>query len=132
MSTTTGCCQDDTEEPCQDDKSAVSNRVAPTPSAFLDVYWGSDASTALTNAGVSALQNSQQKSSFADTYVCDANNYKYISYPASFGTATSFINTLNGLNVPMDTMYTVTINSLTYNVHRSFFPIVGAVSIAIS
>jgi len=126
-----GCCQDDIEEPCQDDKSAVSSR-SPAVSSFLDVYWGSDASTALTNAGISALQNSQQKLAFADTYVCDANNYKYISYPASFGTATSFINTLNGLNVPMNTMYTVTINSLTYNVHRSFFPIVGVVSIAIS
>lgn len=127
-----GCCEDDITEECQDDKSEVSQRIAPAANPYQYVYWGSDASTALTNAGVSALQNSQQKLAFADTYICDANNYKYISYPASFGTATTFINTANGLNVPMNTMYTVTINSLTYNVHRSFFPIVGIVSIAIS
>jgi len=127
-----GCCQDDITEDCSDDKSEVSSPVIPAPSGYKDVYWGSDASTALTNAGISALQNNQQKLGFADTYLCDANNYKYISYPLVFGTATSFINTLNGLNVPMNTVYTVTINSITYNVHRSFFPIVGAISIAIS
>lgn len=126
-----GCCQDDITEECSDDKSEVSSATV-IPSGYKTAYWGSDALAALTNSGISALQNNQQKLGFADTYLCTATNYKYISYPASFGTATTFINTANGLNVPMNTMYTVTINSETYNVHRSFFPIVGAVSIAIS
>ncbi len=127
-----GCCQDNIIEECSDDKSEVSSAVVPTPSGYKTVYWGSDASTALTNSGISALQNNQQKLAFETTYNCNANDYKYISYPAAFGTAKTFINILNGLNVPMSTFYTVTINSETYNVHRSFYPIVGAVSIVIS
>ncbi len=127
-----GCCQDDETEDCQDDKSAVSRRTTITPSAFQEVYWGSSPLTSLTDADITALQNNQQKVGFADTYVCDANDYKYICYPTSFGAATSFINTLNGLNVPMDGAVLVMVNSVSYTVERSFFPIVGAVSIQIS
>jgi hypothetical protein len=127
-----GCCQDEEEGCGNSDKSAVSTRTVTPGSVFQDVYWGSDATTPLTDADITALQNTQQKTGFADTYICNANDYKYICYPSSFGTATSFINTLNGLNVPMDTMYVVSVNGDNYNVHRSFFPIVGVVSIAIS
>ena len=127
-----GCCEDDITPPCSDDKSAVSSRVPAPASVFKDVYWGSDANTPLTDVLIAGLQNTQQKTGFAGTYVCDALNYKYISYPSSFGTATSFINTLNGLNVPMDTVYVVAVAGVNYNVHRSFFPIVGAVSILIA
>lgn len=127
-----GCCQDDTDEDCQSNKTAISLRSAPAPAEYLYVYWGSSPLTVLTDADITALQNNQQKIAFAGTYVCDANDYKYICYPDSFGTATSFINTLNGLNVPMDTVYVVDVNGVNYNVHRSFYPIVSGVSILIS
>lgn len=125
-----GCC--DEGDDCTSDKSEVSTRTASSPSLYQYVYWGSSANSSLNASQITGLQNDQQKLSFADTYLCDANNYKYICYPSSFGSATSFINTLNGLNVPMDTVSVVSVNSVNYNVYRSYFPIVGAVSILIS
>ena len=127
-----GCCEDDVTPDCYDNKDAVSSRQPAGAGSFKDVFWGSDPNTSLTDAQISALQNTQQKTAFAGTYICDALDYKYICYPSSFGAATSFINTLNGLNVPMAPMVVVSIAGENYNVYRSFFPIVGAVSILIA
>ncbi len=96
------------------------------------IYYGSSSNPTLINEEILDLQNSIEKIAFSGSYLTNANNYKYISYPTSLGTATSFKNTLNGLDVPMIPLYYVTIDGVLYNVHRSFYPIVGAVAIQIS
>jgi len=96
------------------------------------VYWGSSALTTLTDVQVQALQNLSSVSSANGTRIFNANDYKYYAYPASFGLMTSFIDTMTGFNVPMNTMFTVTIGGDTYNVHRTYYSIVSSLTIQIS
>jgi len=126
-----GCCQDDEIEPCSDDKSLV-NVIIPDENPYKAIYWGSNSNLVLNESEIVGLQNTQDKLVFAGTYLCDANNYKYICYPNSFGSASTFINTSNGLNVPMATATLVSVGGITYRVERSYYPIVGAISIQIS
>lgn len=104
-----------------------------TPTAITKtIYWGSSSLTTLTDVQVQALQNSLSVTNASGTRYFNANNYKYYAYSTSFGTMTTFIDTLTSFNVPMDTPFTVVIGGDTYRVHRTYYPIVQPLNIAIS
>lgn len=96
------------------------------------IYYGSSSLTSLTSSEVQLLQNSFNSSTLASLKLYPSNDYKYYAYPSTLGLATHFIDNLTSLNVPMDTMFNVTISSIVYNVHRTYYPIVSSISIKIS
>jgi hypothetical protein len=90
-----------------------------------NLYYGTSASTGpLTQTDIKSLANSSLTSGFAGTYSFVAGGYKYISYPSLLGTATSFKDSSNNLDISMESPYTVSVtnvNGITtnYNVHRT-------------
>lgn len=91
----------------------------------------------LIEANIEALRISGLAASFAGSYVFVAGGYKYICYPASFGTAINFTDTGTGLNVPFEASYTVNVTNsysqtTSYRVHRSTNIIGSAITILVS
>jgi hypothetical protein len=101
-------------------------------------YYGESASAGpLDEANTKALRVGGLASSFAGTYVFNAGGYKYLAYPVSLGTATSFKDQSTNLDVPFQTVYTVSVtNSLgvtvNYNVHRTTNVLGAAINIVVS
>lgn len=101
------------------------------------IYYGTSATSPLVEADIIALANNPLASGFAGTYSFVAGDYKYFCYPSSFGTATTFTNTANGTNVPMEPVYVVSITNSygvtqNYNVHRTTNILGGSINIQIS
>lgn len=88
------------------------------------VYHGTDVNAGpLVEADVEALTSALQ-SGFAGTYAFGAGGYKYVAYPAVYGTATQFKDQLTNFNVAMEAPYVVSVTNAhgqttNYNVHRS-------------
>ena len=102
-------------------------------------YYGETATTPLNATAIKALRVSGLTSGFAGTYafVAGANKYKYLSYPSALGTATTFKDASTNLDVPFQTVYTVSVTNAfgvttNYNVHRSTNKIGGAINIVVS
>ena len=88
------------------------------------IHYGTDANPAITSGGVTGLTNSSLSSGFAGTWSFGAGDYKYFTYPALMGTATTFKDSATNLDVAMEALYTVSVTNTygvatTYNVHRS-------------
>ena len=111
----------------------------------LNIYWrgreyyGETATTPLNETAIKALRASGLATGFAGTYafVAGASKYKYLAYPADWGTASVFKDTSTNLDVPFEAPYVVSVtNAFTvtrdYNVHRSTNMLGGAISIAVS
>ena len=101
------------------------------------IYYGTDSDASLNAVGVAALANNPLSSGFAGTYSFAAGDYKYFSYPASMGTATTFKDSLTNIDVAMEPLYTVSITNThgvttTYNVHRSTNILGSTIDIIIS
>ena len=101
------------------------------------VYYGESVNTPLSEAQIEALRVGNLQSGFAGTYSFQAGGYKYICYPSSMGTASTFKDTGTNLDVPFETVYTVSVtnaNSVTtnYNVHRTTNIIGSAINIQVS
>lgn len=91
----------------------------------------------LEESDIEGLRVSGLASGFATTYAFSAGGYKYISYPSSFGTATSFKDQSTNLDVPFEDSYTVSVTNgfgqtTTYRVHRSANIIGAAINIIVS
>jgi hypothetical protein len=91
----------------------------------------------LIEGDIESLRVSGLSSAFAGTYVFSAGGYKYISYPASFGTASTFKDESTNLDVPFETSYTVNVTNgfsqtTSYRVHRSTNIIGSAINIVVS
>lgn len=100
-------------------------------------YYGEDALTVLDQTGIKNLRINGLASGFAGTYAFAAGGYKYLSYPAVLGTATTFKDTGTNLDVPFEPAYLVSVtNALgvntNYNVHRTTNIIGSAINIAVS
>lgn len=115
-----GSCSDNIED------------INPPPSdsnvTTYAVFYGRSTLTTLNAAQVQAL-TSIQKSTFAGVYsfAADAvNGYCYVAFPSSFGVPASIINPTTGFDIPMNTTFTVTINSIVYTAYRSYFELHGA------
>jgi len=83
--------------------------------------------------------SSELSATLASTYVFGTGGYKYIAYPASFGTASSFKDASTNLDVPFEAHYTVNVTNSTanpqttsYRVHRSTNIIGSAINIIVS
>ena len=101
------------------------------------IYYGTDVTTPLLEANVKALANSTLAASFAGTYAFVAGGYKYFCYPTTLGTATTFKDSSNNLDVSMEALYTVSITNiygvvLTYNIHRTTNILGSSINIIIS
>ena len=102
------------------------------------VYSGESASAGpLNQAAIKALRVSGLASAYAGDYLMLAGNYKYICYPAVYGTATNFTDRSTGFPVAMDDPYTVSVTNgfsqtTNYRVHRSYYALGGALTITVS
>lgn len=102
------------------------------------LYYGTSASTPLTNPQITGLTSSVLTTAFAGTYPFAGNaQYDSFAYPSSFGTATSFKDTSTNLGVAMQPLYVVSVmnafgQSTNYNVHQTQFTQASALNIAIS
>jgi hypothetical protein len=101
------------------------------------IYYGESALTALTESDIKALRVSALSSGFAATYSYSTGGYKYICYPESFGTATSFVDDVTGFDVPFEAPYSVSVTNINgivtnYRVHRTTYVLGGSLPIAIS
>ena len=116
---------------------------------FWKVFWGTSSSTSTPNAAfVQALTNGQLLGGRTNTYSFNANDYKYLAIPASYGVPASIY--YNGLPFALAdsgdgytsgggniTYLPISITNdygqtTTYNVFRSKNPLVGAVSMIVS
>lgn len=91
----------------------------------------------LIEENIETLRVGGLSNAFAGTYAFSAGGYKYLSYPASFGTASTFKDASTNLDVPFETSYTVNVTNgfsqtTSYRVHRSTNIIGSAINIVVS
>jgi hypothetical protein len=101
------------------------------------IFHGTSAATSLNEAGIEGLASSSLSAGFAGTRAFAAGDYKYICYPASFGTATSFTDQSTGLSIPMEAPATVSVTNLfgvtaNYRVHRTTNILGGSINIIVA
>ena len=100
-------------------------------------FFGESTNASLTETQVKALRISGLATGFAGTYSFSAGGYKYVAYPALFGTATSFKDQSTNLDVPFQTVQIASItnnNGITtnYNIHRTVNIIGSAIVIVVA
>jgi len=100
-------------------------------------FYGESTSTSLINTEIQALRVGGLASGFAGTYSFNAGGYKYIAYPTSFGTATSFKDQSTNLDVPFQTVQVINITNVNgiatnYNVHRTTNVLGSAINIVVA
>lgn len=110
-----------------------------TISWYDRVYYGESATDPLNASGITGLRASGLQPSFAGVYsfLASPSEYKYLCFPVSFGTPSSFKDQSTNLNVPFNNPYVVTVTNtygvvITYNVFRTFYPIGGAISVVVA
>jgi hypothetical protein len=91
----------------------------------------------LVETDIESLRVGNLSSTFVGTYSFVAGGYKYISYPSSFGTATSFKDVDTNFNVAMEAPYIISVTNTfgqttNYNVHRTTNILGGAITIQVS
>lgn len=121
-------CEDCNETPTNG--SVVPPPVTPT---FL-VYYGRSALTTLTNTQVEALA-SLTVVTYAGNYLFEAvipSSYCYVAYPASQGTPSRIYDASTGFDVAVEAVFQVTINSIIYNVYRTYYELGGEITITFS
>lgn len=104
-------------------------------------YYGTSSNAGpLTEVDVEALTTKPLSTTFAGTYTFGTGGYKYICYPASFGTATTFKDEGTNLDVPFEASYTINIANdysppvplCSYRIHRTTNIIGSAINIIVS
>jgi hypothetical protein len=105
---------------------------------YWKVYNGTSLTTPFTvSANITGLTTSILSGTFAGTYSFAAGGYKYICYASLLGTASSFKDASTNLDVPFESVYTVSVTNsfsqtTTYNVHRSTNILGAAINIIVS
>ena len=100
-------------------------------------YFGSSPLETLTETDVKALGNDFLYTSRSYTYNTPTNNYKWICYPAVFGTAVKFEDTSTGFGVAMETPISLSITNTygattNYLCYRTTNSMAGSISIKVS
>lgn len=119
------------------------NTQGNTISATISSSWrfrtfhGTSVSTSLNEAGIEGLLSNPLSANFTGTKSFAAGGYKYICYPASFGTATTFTDAATNLTVPMEAPYLVSVTNpfgvtTDYRVHRSTNILGGSINIIVA
>jgi len=99
-------------------------------------YYGSDALSIATESMIEGLQNYILTNDQDQTYVCDANNYKWICWPTLYGTSSVFTDAGTNNPVAMESPQTVSVTNqfgeaTDYYAYRTTNPIVGEVTIVV-
>jgi len=123
----------------------VNTHVPPTTfSRLLNIYWqwrvfyGESVNAGpLVEADIEGLRVGALQAGFAGTYAFLGGGYKYLCYPAVFGTATTFKDQLTGLDVAMEAPYLVAVTNgfgvaTNYRVHRTTNILGAAINIIVS
>jgi hypothetical protein len=124
-------------------KIQATNTQSNTLSSTYTVTWqwrrfyGESVNVTLTALDVQALRISALSSTFAGTYPFSAGGYKYIAYPTTFGTATSFKDQSTNLDVPFQPIQIISITNANgiatnYNVHRTTNILGSAINIVVA
>ena len=100
-------------------------------------FYGESTTTPLIESEIEALRVSGLATGFSGTYSFVGGGYKYLCYPTSFGTATTFKDQSTNLDVPFEAPYTVNITNVNgiatdYRVHRSTNILGAAINIVVS
>ena len=100
-------------------------------------FYGESTTTPLIESEIEALRVSGLATGFSGTYSFVGGGYKYLCYPTSFGTATTFKDQSTNLDVPFETPYIVNITNVNgiatdYRVHRSTNILGAAINIVVS
>jgi hypothetical protein len=122
----------------------ATNTLSETISRTYTVNWvwrvysgESVAAGPLVEADIEALGTSALAGGFAGTYSFAAGGYKYIAYPAVYGTATQFKDQMTNFNVAMQAPYTVSVTNTfgqttSYNVHRTTNVLGSSINIVVA
>lgn len=99
-------------------------------------YWEST-ETSLNETQIESLRVWSLSTWFAGTYSFSAWWYKYLAYPSSFWTATTFKDASTNLWVPFEPVQTISITNAnwiatTYNIHRTTNILGGSINIIVS
>ena len=107
--------------------------------AYWRRYYGESASSPHNEAEVKALRVSGLASSYAATYVFStaASEYKWICYPSSWGTPSTFKDADTGFAVPFESAVVVSVtntngSTTNYNCFRSTNMLGGAISVVVT
>lgn len=65
------------------------------------MFSGTSTNTTLTESQIEALTTNTLTTTFVNTYSFGVGGYKYVCFPDSFGSPTSFVDDLTDLNIPM-------------------------------
>ncbi len=100
------------------------------------LHYGSSPLETFTASDVTGLQSSLLYTSENRTYATPENDYKWICYPTSFGTASKFTDIDTGFGVAMEAPQTISVTNsfgvaTDYYCYRSTNSMAGAVSIKI-
>lgn len=100
----------------------VEPQVIPPSGTQYVIYYGKSTLTTLTDSQVEAL-GSVTATTYIGTYnyVAGALTYVYFAYPQILGTPSRFKDLLGGMDVVMETPFSVTINDVIYTVYRSYY-----------
>jgi hypothetical protein len=128
-----------------------SNALSSTLSIRWDwrLYVGTSTNTGLTENNIEALADfNSVKNGFAGTYSMSAGGYKYFCFATAYGTPTTFVDTLNNLNIGMyggysnidaqgnsyDLVSVTNVNGQTtnYKVYRTLNILSSAITIAVN
>ncbi len=101
------------------------------------VFYGESSNTSLTESQIESLRASSLRTSANTTYDFVAGGYKYICYPSSFSTLTTFKDESTQLPVPFNQLSNVSVTNaygetIEYKVHKSSNILGGAISIIAS
>lgn len=101
------------------------------------VYYGESPLTSLTSAEIIGLRVKNLTSTANGTYAMQAGNYKYITYPVSFGLKSTFKDQATNLDVAMLAPSTVSVTNsygitTNYYVHRTLNQLGGSITIIVS
>jgi hypothetical protein len=102
------------------------------------VFFGNDANAGpLNETQVEALANNPLQSGFSGEYFFPGGNYKYLAFPVSWGTPSTFTDKVTSLSVPMEASYLVNLTnafgvSEDYNIYRTTNILGGDVTIVVA
>ena len=101
-------------------------------------FYGNDANTGpLNETQVEALGSNPLGSGFAGNYFFNGGDYKYLAFPVSWGTPSSFKDQSTMLTVPMEASYIVNLTNAfgvaeNYNIYRSTNILGGDITIVVA
>jgi hypothetical protein len=101
-------------------------------------FYGNDSNVGpLNEAQVEALGSNPLDSGFAGNYFFNGGDYKYLAFPVSWGTPSSFKDQSTMLTVPMEVAYVVNLTNAfsiaeNYNVYRSTNILGGDITIVVA